>query len=49
MHLCVLHGSRETQSLFRSTVLNESVFINETETVHCAVRNESLHLIEVVG
>ena len=47
MPLCVLYGSQEKQSLFLSTVLTDGVFITETETVHCAVGNESLNVIKV--
>jgi hypothetical protein len=47
MHLCVLYGSQEKQSLLRSTVLTDGVSITETETVHCAVRNESSNVIQV--
>jgi hypothetical protein len=47
MHLRVLYESQDKQSLLVSAVLTEGVFVTETETIHCEVRNESVNVIKV--
>jgi len=49
VYLCVLCGSENKQRLFQCTALTDwLVFINETESVYCAVRTESLNIIQVI-
>jgi len=43
LHLCVLYGSQEQAVTFALYIINRLVFINEGESVYCAVRTESLY------
>jgi len=45
--ICVSYGSQSKQRLFPYTALSERVFITEMECVYCAVRAESLNIIQV--
>jgi len=47
VYLCVLCGSENKQRLFHCTALTDwLVFITETQSVYCAVRNGSLNKIK---
>ena len=46
MHLCALYGSQNERELFPNTALTV-FFLIETVCVYCAVRTETLNIIQV--